>query len=125
LKNIGYSLQSNKKSNEGSNYPDRNLQFNFINEKTKHFQRVNIHVISVDTKKKENIGNFKNNGQEYHKKGCQTKVNTYDFVDKTKGKLAPYGIYDIEKTTVELALESVAIRQNLQLISAVSGVKIW
>lgn len=97
LKKDGYSLQSNKKSNEGTNHPDRNAQFEFINEKTKQFQMVGSPVISVDTKKKENIGNFKNNGQEYCKKGFPTKVNTYDFVDKTKGKVAPYGIYDVEK----------------------------
>lgn len=94
---IGYSLQSNKKIKEGSSHPDRDGQFQFINTKTKSFQQRHQPVISVDTKKKENIGNFKNNGKEYCHKGKPTEVNTYDFIDKTKGKVSPYGIYDIEQ----------------------------
>jgi hypothetical protein len=94
----GYSLQSNRKTDEGSrNNPDRNEQFNFINEKVKEFQKNKYPVISVDTKKKENIGNFKNSGQEYHKKGNPEKVNVYDFINKEKGKVSPYGIYDLDK----------------------------
>lgn len=98
LANLGYSLQSNRKTAEGSkNNPDRDEQFNFINKKTKEFQKKNFPVLSVDTKKKENIGNFKNSGQEYHKKGKPEKVNVYDFIDKKKGKVSPYGIYDLNK----------------------------
>ena len=98
LTESGYSLQSNRKTDEGSkNNPDRNEQFNFINEKVKEFQKNKYPVISVDTKKKENIGNFKNSGQEYHKKGKPEKVNVYDFIDKEKGKVSPYGIYDLDK----------------------------
>ena len=97
LANAGYSLQANRKTDEGKNHPDRNEQFGFINEKTKEFQRNNFPVLSVDTKKKENIGNFKNSGQEYHKKGKPEKVNVYDFIDKEKGKVSPYGIYDLDK----------------------------
>jgi len=94
---MGYSLQANRKTNEGGNHPDRNEQFHFINDKTKDFQKRNQPVISVDTKKKENIGNFKNNGKEYYKKGQAPKVNVYDFIDKEKGKVSPYGIYDLSR----------------------------
>ena len=68
LSNMGYSLQGNKKTQEGGNHPDRDEQFSFINNKTRDFQERGKPVISVDTKKKENIGNFKNNGREFHKK---------------------------------------------------------
>jgi hypothetical protein len=95
LDKMGYSLQGNKKVKEGSGHPDRDGQFNFINEKVKTFQGKNQPVISVDTKKKENIGEFKNVGREYCKKGEPRKVNTYDFPDKEKGKASPYGVYDI------------------------------
>lgn len=97
LAKMGYSLQGNKKTREGSTHPDRDKQFRFICEKTKSFQKRNQPVISVDTKKKENVGNFKNNGKEYHKCGKPTEVNVYDFIDKTKEKVSPYGIYDIEQ----------------------------
>lgn len=97
LSALGYSLQGNRKIQEGGNHPDRDEQFYFINEKVKDFQKRNQPVISVDTKKKENIGNFKNNGSEYHKKGQAPKVNVYDFIDKEKGKVSPYGIYDLSK----------------------------
>ncbi len=93
----GYSLQANRKTHEGGKHPDRNEQFNFINEKTKKFQKKHFPVLSVDTKKKENIGNFKNNGREYHKKGKPEEVNVYDFIDKEKGKVSPYGVYDLDK----------------------------
>lgn len=94
---IGYSLQGNRKTIEGGNHPDRNDQFSFINEKVKCFQKNHQPVISVDTKKKELIGNFKNPGREYHKKSQSPEVNVYDFLDKEKGKVAPYGIYDLDK----------------------------
>lgn len=95
---MGYSLQSNQKKNEGSDHPDRDRQFRFINDKTKAFQQRNQPVISVDTKKKENIGNFKKNGREHHKTGKSPAVNVYDFLDKEKGKVSPYGVYDSTKT---------------------------
>lgn len=97
LQEMGYSLQANRKIREGGDHPDRDSQFNFINEKTKDFQKRHQPVISVDTKKKELIGGFKNNGREYHKKGASPAVNVYDFIDKEKGKVAPYGIYDLDK----------------------------
>ncbi|HIE00887.1 MAG TPA: ISAzo13 family transposase, partial [Thiotrichaceae bacterium] len=97
LSELGYRLQANKKTTEGNSHPDRNKPFQYINRKTKEFHQQHQPVISVDTKKKENIGNFKNNGREYHPKGTAPSVNVYDFVDKDKGKVAPYGVYDILK----------------------------
>lgn len=97
LREMGYSLQGNKKTLEGANHPDRNAQFEHINKQVKGFSNENQPVISVDTKKKENIGNFKNNGKEYRKKGDPMKVSGHDFPDKKLGKVAPYGIYDVMK----------------------------
>jgi hypothetical protein len=94
---MGFSLQSNRKVNEGGKHPDRDEQFKFINNKVKEFQLQQQPVISVDTKKKENIGSFKNAGQEYHKKASAPQVNVYDFIDKEKGKAAPYGVYDLKQ----------------------------
>jgi hypothetical protein len=97
LKEMGYSLQSNAKKNEGGNHPDRDKQFEYINKKTEQYLLGNLPAISVDTKKKELIGNFKNAGREWEVSGEPLKVNVYDFEDKTKGKAVPYGIYDIGK----------------------------
>ena len=95
LAGLGYSLQAPRKTDEGGTHPDRDAQFRYINAQVKRFQRRELPVISVDTKKKENIGNYANKGQEYQSKGQPTPVKVYDFVDKTLGKVAPYGIYDI------------------------------
>jgi transposase len=97
LEVLGYSLQANRKTKEGGNHPDRDAQFSFINNKVKEFQKAKQPVISVDTKKKELIGNYKNAGREYHKKGQTPEVNVYDFLDEEKGKVAPYGVYDLDK----------------------------
>jgi hypothetical protein len=97
LADLGYSLQSNKKVKEGTNHPDRDAQFHYIYQRVKYFQSRNNPVISVDTKKKENIGEFKNAGREYHKKGTPTEVNVHDFADKNLGKVSPYGVYDLSK----------------------------
>ena len=97
LADLNYSLQSNKKSNEGSQHEDRNAQFEWINERVKNFHRKNQPAISVDTKKKENIGNYKNSGREYSRKKKPLKVETYDFPDKQLGKAIPYGVYDLKK----------------------------
>ncbi len=108
LDELGYSMQSNRKSNEGSTHPDRDKQFQFISDSVEAFQRVGLPTISVDTKKKELIGNYKNNGAEWEKKGKPVQVNTYDFVDKELGKVAPYGIYDIAQNNgwVNLGISS-------------------
>jgi hypothetical protein len=121
LKDEGYSLQANRKVNEGGNNPDRDTQFNYISNKTKDFQSKNYPVISVDTKKKELIGEFKNVGDEYCKKGQATKVNVYDFVDKDKGKAAPYGIYDVSRNN---GFVSVGISSDTAEFS-VNSIKSW
>ena len=115
---FGYSLQTNKKTIEGTSHPDRDQQFNYINEKCKEFQKENQPVISVDTKKKEYIGNFKNGGKELSPKNDPLLVNVYDFEDKELGKVNPYGIYDlfrneewvnvgIDNDTASFAVESI------------------
>ena len=97
LSEMGYSLQANRKSLEKSSHIDRDAQFQYINESVKNGINSKIPAISVDTKKKENIGNFKNTGQELSQKGIPVKVNSHDFPDKRLGKVAPYGVYDIGK----------------------------
>jgi hypothetical protein len=94
LSELGYSLQSNQKGLEGESHPDRNAQFEFINRRASSYLNANLPVISVDTKKKENIGNFKNAGQEYRPEKDARKVNGHDFAEE---KASPYGIYDIAK----------------------------
>lgn len=97
LASEGYSLQSNKKTEEGTDRPDRDAQFRYISEETKKLQSKNQPVISVDTKKKELIGNFKNNGKEWRKTGNPRHVNMHDFADKALGKVAPFGVYDLSR----------------------------
>src|ERR1700690_2314736 len=92
---LGYSLQANKKTIEGTSHPDRDQQFNYINEKCKAFQEERQPVISVDAKKKESVGNFKNNGKELRPIKEPINVIVYDFKDKELGKVNPYGVYDI------------------------------
>lgn len=97
LKVMGYSLQANSKTIEGGDHPDRDKQFKYINTQTKKYLTKKHPVISVDTKKKELIGNYENAGREWEKSEQPVKVNVYDFPDKTIGKAVPYGIYDIAK----------------------------
>jgi len=92
---LGYSLQVNKKTKEGCSSPDRDAQFEYINNKAKEFTERKDPIISVDCKKKELIGEYKNNGQEWSQVKNPTEVNVYDFIDKTNGKASPYGVYDI------------------------------
>ena len=95
LKQNGYSLQANRKTREGSSHPDRNAQFEYINRQAMSFQKQQQPVISVDTKKKELVGEFKNPGTEWHPQGQPRKVNVHDFPDKKLGKAIPYGVYDL------------------------------
>lgn len=96
LKDMGYSLQINQKMNQvGSQHPDRDAQFRHINETAEEYMENGFPVISIDCKKKENIGNFKNSGAEYAKKGNPVNVLDHDFPLPDKGKAAPYGVYDI------------------------------
>jgi hypothetical protein len=98
LKNMGFSLQANLKTKEGSaQHPDRDAQFQYINRQTLAFQNKGLPVISIDCKKKELIGEFKNGGKEYEPKGDPVKVNGHDFIDKDLGRGIPYGIYDEER----------------------------
>ncbi len=97
LYELGYSLQTNEKSREAASHPDRNAQFEFINTTVNAFQAQELPVISIDSKKKELVGDFKNNGQEWHPKGKPEQVRVHDFADKTLGKAIPYGIYDITR----------------------------
>lgn len=96
---MNYTLQSNSKSRGETNHKDRNEQFEHINQQAHEFQDKSQPVISVDTKKKEIIGNFKNNGREYSIKYQPIEVNVHDFCDKDNGKVSPYGIYDLSKNT--------------------------
>jgi len=92
----GYSLQGNKKTLEGTSHPDRDAQFQFIAARAKAFQEQGQPVISVDTKKKELVGPYKNEGRAYRPEGDPVKVKTHDFMDKELGKVAPYGVYDLQ-----------------------------
>jgi hypothetical protein len=97
LHELGYSLQRNRKTLEGSSHPDRNEQFEHINESVKNRLKRGDPVISVDTKKKELVGRFKNAGEEWRTKGKPERVNVHDFPDKDKGKAIPYGVYDLKR----------------------------
>jgi DNA-binding phage protein len=118
LKNKGFSLQANRKTDEGKSHPDRNSQFEHIHNKINEFQECKQPVISVDAKKKELVGNFKNNGKELHKEKQPEKVKVYDFLSDAEGKAIPYGIYDlfqnkgwvsigIDHDTAEFAVETI------------------
>ena len=115
---LGYSRQANRKTLEGASHSDRDAQFEHINARVRAFQAAGDPVISVDTKKKELIGAFKNGGTDYRPKGCPDAVNVHDFADKTLGKVAPYGIYDpvdnrgwvslgIDHDTAEFAVNAI------------------
>ena len=95
LKAAGYSLQSNRKTKEGGNHPDRNAQFEHINATVIAFQKRGQPVISVDTKKKELVGNYRNGGREWQRQGEPLEVKVHDFIDKKLGKAIPYGVYDV------------------------------
>jgi transposase len=118
LAQMGYSLQSNRKTDEGNQHPDRDQQFKHIAKLVKQFHKHHQPVISVDAKKKELVGNFKNAGQEWHPKKHPEKVNMHDFPDEKQGKALPYGVYDlyqnqgwisvgISHNTAELAVETI------------------
>jgi hypothetical protein len=95
LSDAKFSLQGNRKTREGGTHPDRNAQFNHINTKALEFLKHGQPVISVDTKKKELLGDFKNGGREYRPKGKPELVRVHDFIDKELGKAIPYGVYDV------------------------------
>jgi hypothetical protein len=118
LHELGYSLQGLSKTREGTSHPDRDAQFRHINRKAREFQARGEPVISVDTKKKELIGDFHTNGEEWQPKGNPETVRTHDFIDRDLGKAIPYGVYDIARNegwvnvgidhdTAEFAVESI------------------
>jgi transposase len=125
LKELGYSLQANRKDLAiQKQHPDRDKQFEYINEQAKMFFLKNCPVLSIDAKKRELIGNFKNGGKEYHKTGVAPKVFDHDFPIKELGKATPYGVYDIfknegfinvgvSKDTAEFAVESISKWWNM------------
>lgn len=95
LRDLGYSLQANRKTREGTDHPDRNAQFEYINKKVKQALAAREPAISVDTKKKELVGDFRNGGREYRPKGQPEPVRVHDFIIPELGRAAPYGVYDI------------------------------
>src|ERR1700677_3799690 len=95
LGRLNYSLQSNRKTREGASHPDRNAQFEYINAQVVRSQKRGQPVVSVDTKKKELVGDFQNGGREYQPEGHAEEVGTHDFMDKELGKAIPYGVYDM------------------------------
>lgn len=118
LHEMEYQLSANRKSLEGGTSPDRNTQFEFINKQVKKFMKQDWPAISVDCKKKELIGNYRQNGHIWRPKGDPELVKVYDFIDKKLGKVSPYGIYDLDKNigcvnvgidhdTSEFAVESI------------------
>jgi transposase len=118
LHELGYSLQANRKTKEGSSHPDRNAQFEHLNGKVKWSLGRGQPVISVDTKKKELVGDFKNNGRELRPKGNPERVRVHDFVDPELGRATPYGVYDVGRNhgwvsvgvdhdTAEFAVETI------------------
>jgi hypothetical protein len=118
LPKLGFSRQFNRKADEGSHHVDRNAQFEHINAKVLAAQAIRQPVISVDTKKKELLGNFKNAGSDWRPKGAPQRVNVHDFADKELGKAVPYGVYDVSANegwvsvgitsdTAEFAVQSI------------------
>jgi Rhodopirellula transposase DDE domain len=99
LRDMGYSLQANRKTREGTNHPDRDRQFGYINDQVKQALAAREPAISVDTKKKELVGDFKNGGREYRPKGQPEPVRVHDFLIPELGRAAPYGVYDIADNT--------------------------
>ena len=117
-RHLGYSLQALQKTREGISHPDRDAQFHYINRCCQAFQQRGQPVISIDSKKKELVGDFKNGGREWHRKGTPEPVRTHDFEDKEKGKVTPHGVYDIGRNqgwvsvgidhdTAEFAVDSI------------------
>ncbi len=121
LREMNYSLQGNRKTIEGKQHPDRNAQFEYINELAKKQQKRKQPIISVDTKKKELVGNFKNNGKNWRPKGVPEEVEVHDFMDKELGKVAPYGVYDLTRNN---GWVSVGIDHDTAAF-AVASIKRW
>jgi pterin-4a-carbinolamine dehydratase len=118
---LGFSRQVNRKADEGSHHPDRNAQFEHINAKVVAAQAKGEPVISVDTKKKELVGNYRNTGSDYRPQGQPARVNVHDFADKELGKAVPYGVYDVAANE---AFVSVGITADTAEF-AVAAIRTW
>ena len=121
LRSLNYSLQANVKTKEGGTHPDRNAQFEHINAQVRAFQASGDPVISVDTKKKELVGNYKNNGREWRPEGEPDEVKVHDFIDPELGRAVPYGVYDI---THNVGWVSVGITSDTAAF-AVNTIRRW
>ncbi|MFT5868506.1 MAG: hypothetical protein ACI8TF_000611 [Paracoccaceae bacterium] len=118
---LEYSRQVNHKTRDGTNHPDRDAQFEHINARVVAVQALGQRVVSVDTKKKELIGNYRNGGSDYRPKGDPTCVNVHDFPDKELGKVVPNGVYDVGTTTGWL---SVGVTADTAAF-AVNSIRAW
>jgi transposase len=125
LKQLGYSLQSNRKRREGEDHPDRNSQFEYINECVREQIAHDEPVISIDAKKKENLGNYSNKGQEYQPKKHPLEVNMHDFPNKELGKAIPYGIYDLvnNRGFVNVGIDHAVMLWGAEF--AVNSIRAW
>ena len=121
LTEIGFSRQVNRKADDGSSHPDRNAQFEYINAEVLASQAAGQPVISVDTKKKELVGNYRNAGSDWRPKGDPQRVKVHDFEDKKLGKVAPYGVYDI---AADAGWVSVGITHDTAEF-AVASIRTW
>jgi transposase len=121
LRGLGYSLQGNRKTREGTQHPDRNAQFEHINARVKAQKRRREPAISVDTKKKEKLGNKSNRGREYEPIGHPRETDTHDFLDQKKGKVVPYGVYDIHRNE---AVVAIGISHDTAEF-AVAAIRLW
>ena len=121
LGELGYSLQGNRKTREGKQHPDRDAQFEHINARVKARKRRGEPALSVDTKKKEKLGNMSNGGREYEPQGQPRETETHDFLDQQKGKAVPYGVYDIHRNE---AVVSVGISHDTAEF-AVAAIRLW
>jgi hypothetical protein len=121
LAEMGYSLQANRKTREGRRHPDRDAQFRYLNGRVQARQRRREPAISVDTKKKENLGNHKNPGRTYRPKGKPLEVDSHDFPDAQRGKAVPYGVYDLQQNEAGV---SIGISHDTAEF-AVSAIRRW
>jgi hypothetical protein len=121
LYTAGYSLQANRKTREGKNHPDRNAQFEYINQQVQRVQKRGQPVVSIDTKKKKNVGDFKNPGQEWRPEDDPQKVRVHDFKDKDLGKVVPHGVYDM---TNNQGWVSVGINHDTAFFAA-NSIRCW
>ena len=121
LKELGYSLQANRKTREGKQHPDRDAQFEHINARVRARKRRGEPALSVDAKKKETLGNKSNRGRTYEPKGTPRQTDTHDFPDKTKGKAVPYGVYDIHRNEALVAVGNSGDTPEF----AVAAIRLW